>query len=61
MALASPSVPEISSAIRRHGCDDGGWSCPSTPRPGCRNIAAALRRNARDASRVLPLLGITNP
>jgi len=28
---------------------------------GCRNIAAALRRNARDASRVLPLLGITNP
>jgi predicted transposase YbfD/YdcC len=27
---------------------------------GRRNIAAALRRNARDASRVLPLLGITS-
>jgi predicted transposase YbfD/YdcC len=26
-----------------------------------RNIAAALRRNARDATRVLPLLGITSP
>jgi hypothetical protein len=26
---------------------------------GHRNIAAALRRNARDATRVLPLLGIT--
>jgi predicted transposase YbfD/YdcC len=30
-------------------------------RHGCRNIAAALRRNARDATRVLPLLGITSP
>jgi predicted transposase YbfD/YdcC len=29
-------------------------------RHGHRNIAAALRRNARDASRVLPLLGITS-
>jgi hypothetical protein len=28
---------------------------------GNRNIAAALRRNARDATRVLPLLGITSP
>jgi hypothetical protein len=28
---------------------------------GWRNIAAALRRNARDAIRVLPLLGITSP
>ena len=28
---------------------------------GHRNIAAALRRNARNATRVLPLLGITNP
>ena len=28
---------------------------------GARNIAAALRRNARDATRVLPLLGITSP
>jgi predicted transposase YbfD/YdcC len=28
---------------------------------GDRNIAAALRRNARDAIRVLPLLGITSP
>jgi hypothetical protein len=28
---------------------------------GHRNIAAALRRNARDTSRVLPLLGITSP
>jgi hypothetical protein len=28
---------------------------------GDRNIAAALRRNARDAARVLPLLGITSP
>jgi len=28
---------------------------------GDRNIAAALRRNARDATRVLPLLGITSP
>jgi hypothetical protein len=28
---------------------------------GDRNIAAALRRNARKATRVLPLLGITNP
>jgi hypothetical protein len=26
---------------------------------GCHNIAAALRCNARDATRVLPLLGIT--
>jgi predicted transposase YbfD/YdcC len=28
---------------------------------GHRNIAAALRRTARDATRVLPLLGITSP
>jgi hypothetical protein len=28
---------------------------------GDRNIAAALRRNTRDAARVLPLLGITSP
>jgi hypothetical protein len=28
---------------------------------GHRNIAAALRRNARDAARVLPLLGIISP
>jgi hypothetical protein len=28
---------------------------------GHRNIVAALRRNARDATRVLPLLGITSP
>jgi predicted transposase YbfD/YdcC len=28
---------------------------------GHRNTAAALRRNARDATRVLPLLGITSP
>ena len=28
---------------------------------GHRNIAAALRRNARDATRLLPLLGITTP
>ena len=30
-------------------------------RHGHRNLAAALRRNARDATRVLPLLGITHP
>jgi predicted transposase YbfD/YdcC len=30
-------------------------------RHGDRNIAAALRRNARDATRVLALLGITSP
>jgi len=30
-------------------------------RHGHRNIAAVLRRNARDAARVLPLLGITSP
>ena len=30
-------------------------------RHGHRNIAAALRRNARDATRVLPLLGINSP
>jgi hypothetical protein len=28
---------------------------------GDRNIAAALRRTARDATRLLPLLGITSP
>jgi predicted transposase YbfD/YdcC len=28
---------------------------------GHRNIAAALRNNARDATRVLPLVGITSP
>jgi hypothetical protein len=28
---------------------------------GYRNIAAALRRNARDATRPLILLGITSP
>jgi predicted transposase YbfD/YdcC len=28
---------------------------------GCRNIAAALRRNARDATRPLAFLGITSP
>jgi len=28
---------------------------------GHRNIAAALRRNARDATRPLALLGITSP
>jgi predicted transposase YbfD/YdcC len=28
---------------------------------GHRNLAAALRRNARDATRILPLLGITSP
>jgi hypothetical protein len=30
-------------------------------RHGDRNIAAALRYHARDATRVLPLLGITSP
>jgi predicted transposase YbfD/YdcC len=30
-------------------------------RHGHRNIAAALRHNARDATRILPLLGITSP
>ncbi len=30
-------------------------------RHGHRNTAAALRRNARDATRVLPLLSITSP
>jgi len=30
-------------------------------RHGRHNIAAALRNNARDATRVLPLLGITSP
>ena len=30
-------------------------------RHGHRNIAAALRRNGRDATQVLPLLGITSP
>jgi predicted transposase YbfD/YdcC len=30
-------------------------------RHGHRNLAAALRRNARDATRVPPLLGITSP
>jgi predicted transposase YbfD/YdcC len=28
---------------------------------GHRNIAAALRHNARDTTRILPLLGITSP
>jgi len=28
---------------------------------GHRNLAAALRRNARDATRVLPLLGVASP
>jgi hypothetical protein len=28
---------------------------------GDRNTAAALRRNARDATHLLPLLGITSP
>jgi hypothetical protein len=28
---------------------------------GCRNLAVALRRNARDATRVLPLLGLPSP
>ena len=28
---------------------------------GHRNIAAGLRRNARDPTRLLPLLGITSP
>jgi hypothetical protein len=28
---------------------------------GHRNLAAALRRNARDATRILPLLGGTSP
>jgi len=28
---------------------------------GHRNIVAALHRNGRDATRVLPLLGITSP
>jgi predicted transposase YbfD/YdcC len=28
---------------------------------GHRNIAAALRRNARDPTRLLPLLGVTSP
>jgi Transposase DDE domain len=28
---------------------------------GHRNVAAALRRNAHDATRVLPLLGLTSP
>ncbi len=31
------------------------------PAHGAHNIAAALRRNARNATRVLPLLGITSP
>ena len=45
----------------------GPWPACATPAIGIlrlrghRNIAAALRRNARDATRVLPLLGITSP
>jgi hypothetical protein len=44
-----------------------GHGQPAQPRHriqhahGDRNIAAALRRNAHDATRVLPLLGITSP
>jgi hypothetical protein len=30
-------------------------------RHGDRNLAAALRRNARDATRLRPLLGATSP
>jgi hypothetical protein len=36
------------------------WPSPSSGH-GHHNIAAALRRNARDATRVLALLGITSP
>ena len=52
-----------------------GWKRPSRWHPfsaaacltsilhayGHRNLAAALPRNVRDATRVLPLLGITSP
>jgi hypothetical protein len=48
-------------ARRLHPDRQGQPAHPAPPAGGHRNIAAALRRNARDAIRVLPLLGITSP
>jgi hypothetical protein len=37
------------------------WRAARDSNPPTARSAAALRRNARDATRVLPLLGITSP
>jgi hypothetical protein len=52
--LRSGAAPQVMASLRN-------LAVAILRRHGHRNIAAALRRNARDATRVLPLLGITSP
>jgi hypothetical protein len=56
------SMPQMSADVAGEAGRAGLGSGEAGDRVhGNRNIAAALRRNARDATRVLPLLGITSP
>ena len=55
--LTDQQPPPARPAWRRAVAVDGKTLCAS----GHRNIAAALRRTGRDATRILPLLGITSP
>jgi predicted transposase YbfD/YdcC len=52
--LCTGAAPQVMASLRN-------LAVAILRRHGHRNIAAALRRNARDATRVLPLLGITSP
>jgi predicted transposase YbfD/YdcC len=52
--LRTGAAPQVTASLRN-------LAVAILRRHGHRNIAAALRRNARDATRVLPLLGITSP
>jgi predicted transposase YbfD/YdcC len=52
--LCTGAAPQVMASLRN-------LAVAILRRHGHRNIAAALRRNARNATRVLPLLGITSP
>jgi hypothetical protein len=61
----SPCRGRLPGPHRHHPTGHGGPAQPLAigilHAHGWRNLAAALRHNARDATRVLPLLGITSP
>jgi hypothetical protein len=52
--LCTGAAPQVMASLRN-------LAVAILRRHGHRNLAAARRRNARDATRVLPLLGITSP
>jgi hypothetical protein len=63
--IRDTTFAEDASQVRTGAAPRPWPACATSPSASCtrgdRNIAAALRRNARDATRVLPLLGFTSP